>query len=163
MAIARAGNVIGGCDVSPERLLPDLLNAYSRGESPELRYPAAVRPWQHVLDCLNGYLTLVDALLEGRGQGAWNFGPEVDSFRTVGQVNQKVAQMYGQDPEYSLAENQPDEAGLLVLDSRKAQVELGWRNRLGFDRAVEWTVEWHQHVADGGDPRDVTTKQIDEF
>lgn len=163
IAIARAGNVIGGCDVSPERLLPDLINAYERGASPELRYPAAVRPWQHVLDCLHGYLVVAEALRDGRAQGAWNFGPEVDSFQTVGQVNQKVAQLYGREAQYSLAEDQPDEAGLLVLDSRKAQVELGWRNRLGFDRAVEWTVDWHQAVAAGADPCEVTREQIDEF
>ncbi len=138
-AIARAGNVIGGGDVSPDRLLPDLIASYQRGERPQLRYPGAVRPWQHVLDCLNGYLTLVDALLEGRGLGEWNFGPEFDSFVSVGQVADLVATSFGAPTGFSLAERQPHEAGLLALDSRKAQVELGWRNRLGFERALEWT------------------------
>jgi len=162
-AVARAGNVIGGCDVSPERLLPDLLAAYSTGGTPELRYPGAVRPWQHVLDCLNGYLTLIAALVEGRASDAWNFGPDVDSFQTVGQVNDKVARLFGASGEHLLAGDQPHEAALLTLDSRKAQIELGWRNHLGFDRAVEWTVDWHQRVASGMDPREVTMTQIEQF
>jgi CDP-glucose 4,6-dehydratase len=162
-AIARAGNVIGGGDVSPDRLLPDLISAYTHGEVPTLRYPYAVRPWQHVLDCLNGYLTLVDALLEGKGLGAWNFGPDLDSFVTVGQVSNLVAEMYGHEPGYALTEGQPSEAGLLALDSRKAQVGLGWRNRLGFRTAVEWTVRWAQRAQADEDPRDLTIEQIREF
>ena len=135
-AIARAGNVIGGGDVSPDRLLPDLIASHQRGERPQLRYPGAVRPWQHVLDCLNGYLTLVDALLDGRGLGEWNFGPDFDSFVSVGQVADLVATSFGAPTGYALAAAQPHEAGLLALDSRKAQVDLGWRNRLGFERAL---------------------------
>jgi CDP-glucose 4,6-dehydratase len=144
-AIARAGNVIGGGDVSPDRLLPDLIRAYSNGEKPVLRYPAAVRPWQHVLDCLNGYLTLVDALLDGRGQGEWNFGPDFDSFVPVGQVADLVAKLLGVPAGYEVTSNQPSEAGLLALDARKAQVELGWTSRLDFTEAVAWTVEWANH------------------
>lgn len=143
-AIARAGNVIGGGDVSPDRLLPDLIRAYTNGETPVLRYPNAVRPWQHVLDCLNGYLTLVDALLDGRGQGAWNFGPDTDSFVTVGQVANCVAELLGRQPGFELAQRQPAEAGLLALDSRKAELELGWKNRLGYREALEWTVQHAQ-------------------
>ncbi len=79
-AIARGGNVIGGGDVSHDRLLPDLVAAYADGRAPQLRFPRAVRPWQHVLDCLNGYLVLADALLTGSGLGQWNFGPGRDSF-----------------------------------------------------------------------------------
>ena len=154
-AIARAGNVIGGGDVSPDRLLPDLISAYSKGETPVLRYPNAVRPWQHVLDCLNGYLTLVGALLDGRGQGAWNFGPDIDSFVTVGQVAHLVAELLGGEPGYDLSTGQPDEAGLLALDSRKAQVELGWRNRIHFREAVQWTVGF-----DGGSPSDSRDRAV---
>ena len=153
-AIARAGNVIGGGDVSPDRLLPDLIGAYSSGETPVLRYPNAVRPWQHVLDCLNGYLTLVDALLDGRGQGAWNFGPDIDSFVTVGEVADFVAELLGRGPGYGIAGSQPEEAGLLALDAWKAKVQLGWRNRLSLRQALEWTVEWSPTV---------TLTQLQEF
>ncbi|MGO9098782.1 MAG: hypothetical protein ACLP9Y_04815 [Mycobacterium sp.] len=93
-AIARGGNVIGG-DVSRDRLLPDLIAAFARGQAPLLRFPRAVRPWQHVLDCLNGYLTLVDALLSGSGLGEWNFGPGRDSFVEVGRVATLAAELWG--------------------------------------------------------------------
>jgi CDP-glucose 4,6-dehydratase len=162
-AIARAGNVIGGGDVSPDRLLPDLIRSQKQGRTPHLRYPSAVRPWQHVLDCLHGYLTLVDALLDGRGRGAWNFGPEFDSFVSVGAVAQVVAASFNAQSGFTLAESQPHEAGLLALDSRKAQVELGWRNRLGFERAIAWTVAWEQAVACGADAREVTLDQVHRF
>ncbi len=161
-AIARAGNVIGGGDVSPDRLLPDLIRSYQRGERPTLRYPGSVRPWQHVLDCLHGYLTLVEALLGGRGLGAWNFGPEYDSFVTVGQVADVVAASFGVDAGFSLIEDQPHEAGLLALDSRKAQVELGWRNRLDFARAIEWTLAWERGVR-SADAGLITRRQLSEF
>ena len=162
-AVARAGNVIGGGDVSPDRLLPDLIGSYQRGERPQLRYPGAVRPWQHVLDCLNGYLTLVDALLEGREFGEWNFGPEFDSFVSVGQVADLVATSFGAPTGFSLAERQPHEAGLLALDSRKAQAELGWRNKLGFERALEWTIEWEKAIAADVDPRRASLEQVRRF
>lgn len=162
-AIARAGNVIGGGDVSPDRLLPDLISSHQRGVRPELRYPGAVRPWQHVLDCLNGYLTLVDALLDGRGLGEWNFGPEFDSFVSVGEVADLVATAFGAPTGYALAHSQPHEAGLLALDSRKAQVELGWRNRIGFERALEWTVQWEREVAAGRPAADVAGEQLARF
>ena len=162
-AIARAGNVIGGGDVSPDRLLPDLIASHQRGARPQLRYPGAVRPWQHVLDCLNGYLTLVDALLQGRGLGEWNFGPEVDSFVSVGEVADLVATSFGAPTGYSLAERQPHEAGLLALDSRKAQVELGWRNLLSFEPALEWTLEWEAAVDEQMPADRISLQQLQRY
>ncbi len=163
IAIARAGNVIGGGDVSPDRLLPDLIRAYAAGRPPVLRYPGAVRPWQHVLDCLRGYMTLVEAMLESGTEGAWNFGPDVDGFRTVGEVNRLVASLYGQPAGYDVSRDEPDEANLLALDARKAQIQLGWRNQLDFTSALRWTIEWHQAVAAGQDPRAVTVGQLHEY
>lgn len=162
-AIARAGNVVGGGDVSPDRLLPDLIDAHTSERRPVLRYPSAVRPWQHVLDCLNGYLHLTDALLSGAGAGAWNFGPDRDSFRTVAEVNRVVAEQYGHRTEHDLSEHQPQEAGLLALDSSRAHSELGWRNRLRFDEAIAWTVDWERRVRAGADARAVSEEQIRDF
>lgn len=163
-AIARAGNVIGGGDVSKDRLLPDLLDSYASGVSPVLRYPEAVRPWQHVLDCLNGYLALTDALLDGRGFGQWNFGPGPESFVEVGAVADLAARLWGDGAHWSLAQGeQPHEASLLALDASKAQSELGWHNRLSFEESVEWTVEWSKAVRTGGDPRGITVQQIASF
>ena len=163
-AIARAGNVIGGGDITRERLLPDLIAAYACGQAPLLRFPHAVRPWQHVLDCLNGYLTLVDALLDGSGLGRWNFGPGRDSFVEVGQVATLAAELWGGGAHWELDdEKHPHEANLLALDASKAQRELGWRNRLGFRDALAWTIDWERRVQAGGDPLTVTQEQIGAF
>lgn len=163
-AIARAGNVIGGGDVNRDRLLPDLTAAFARGQAPRLRFPHAVRPWQHVLDCLNGYLTLTDALLAGFGLGPWNFGPGRDSFVEVGQVATLAAELWGCGAHWDLDDgNHPHEANLLALDSSKAQRELGWRNRLSFRDAVVWTVDWERRVHAGADALTVTQEQIAAF
>jgi CDP-glucose 4,6-dehydratase len=151
--------VIGGGDVNPERLLPDLIAAYGAGSRPALRYPAAVRPWQHVLDCLGGYLTLVDALLAGDGQGAWNFGPSAGELVTVEGVAAMVAAAFGVAPAFEVVPDQPPEAGLLVLDSTRARTALGWRSRLTLAEAVEWSVGWGRAT----DPRSVSLGQVREY
>jgi CDP-glucose 4,6-dehydratase len=160
---ARAGNVIGGGDVSRDRLMPDLTAGYARGLAPLLRSPRAVRPWQHVLDCLNGYLTLVDALLAGYGLGQWNFGPGRDSFVEVGQVATLAAELWGGAHWDLDSGHHPPEANLLALDASKAQRELGWRNRLGFRDAVAWTIDWERRTQAGADPLTVTRDQIAAF
>lgn len=163
-AIARAGNVIGGGDVSHERLMPDLARAYANGVAPLLRYPRAVRPWQHVLDCLNGYLTLTEALLNGSGLGEWNFGPGRDSFVEVGEVATLAADLWGGGAHWEPQPgDHPHEANLLALDSAKAHRELGFRNRLGFRDAVTWTIGWYRRVHDGEDPLMVSREQIAAF
>ncbi|OBK43298.1 CDP-glucose 4,6-dehydratase [Mycobacterium kubicae] len=163
-AIARGGNVIGGGDISRDRLFPDLVAAYASGQAPQLRFPRAVRPWQHVLDCLNGYLTLTNALVSGKGLGEWNFGPGRDSFVEVGQVATLAAKLWGGGAHWDLqAGDHPHEANLLALDATKAHRELGWRNRLGFRDAVAWTIEWAQRVNGGADPLAVTQEQIAAF
>ncbi len=143
----------------------DLIAAYSRGESALLRFPDAVRPWQHVLDCLNGYLMIVGALLDGTARGqAFNVGPGTESFVTVGEVASRVAQLWGGGASWIRQGGEhAHEAGLLALDARKAGVELGWSNRLGFSDTLRWTVDWAKAVAGGADPRAVTLAQIESF
>ena len=164
-AIARAGNVIGGGDVCAERLLVDLVAAFSTGQAVRLRYPEAVRPWQHVLDCLNGYLGLVDALLRGEASGeAFNFGPDTRSFVSVGAVAAAVASLWGNGSVVEVdGGSHVHEANLLALDSRKVELALGWRNRVPFHDALGWTVAWEKRVRGGEDPRAVTMAQIGEF
>ncbi|WP_448629976.1 CDP-glucose 4,6-dehydratase [Cellulomonas soli] len=164
-AIARAGNVVGGGDVCAERLMVDLVAAFSAGRSVQLRYPDAVRPWQHVLDCLNGYLLLADELLAGRQAGeAFNFGPGSASFVRVGDLATQVAALWGQDASIELDENpQPHEADLLALDARKAELLLRWRDLLSFDETLEWTVSWEKAVRAGADAAEVTSEQIRQF
>lgn len=163
-AIARAGNVIGGGDISPDRLLPDLLAAFRSGEPALLRYPDAVRPWQHVLDCLRGYLDLADALLEGGGGGAWNFGPGDESFVPVGRLADLAADLWGGGAgwEGDTGEH-AHEAGLLALDATHAELDLGWHNRLPFPMSLAWTVEWERSVGGGASARAESERQIAAF
>jgi CDP-glucose 4,6-dehydratase len=164
-ALARAGNVIGGGDVGAERLMVDLVAGFSSGQSVRLRSPESVRPWQHVLDCLHGYTTLAEALLRGESFGeAFNFGPDSGSFVQVGAVARAVASLWGAD---SLVEvdrgPQVHEAAILALDSRKAELLLGWRSRITFHEALAWTVAWEKDVRAGGDARAVSLAQISDF
>lgn len=163
-AIARAGNVVGGGDVSADRLMVDLVDAFSSGRPVRLRYPRAVRPWQHVLDCLSGYVAVVDALLAGRVAGeAFNFGPGTQSFVEVGVLATKVAALWGPGAEVEIDDSPaPHEAGLLALDARKAQLTLGWQDRLDLDATLAWTVDWARQVLAGGDARAVSTAQVDQ-
>jgi CDP-glucose 4,6-dehydratase len=168
MAIARAGNVIGGGDVCQDRLMPDLMRGFSEGFDVSLRYPEAVRPWQHVLDCLTGYQLLMQELLARNpnvlAQPTWNFGPGPTNFRTVGEVADLAAQMWGSPASWSVpAKAHPHEAELLALDATVARQRLNWADRLDFSHAVEWTVEWTKDVNSGTDPRAATTSQIDQY
>ena len=168
-AIVRAGNVIGGGDVSVDRLVPDLLRAFEAGSPAVIRYPEAIRPWQHVLDCLSGYLSVVDALLAGSGQGEWNFGPGEQGFVTVGEVADLAAHFWnsavaGASGGWRTSESEhPHEANVLALDASKATSQLAWRNMLDVKKAIEWTVDWQASVHDGADPREVTLDQVRTF
>ncbi|MEJ1230380.1 MAG: CDP-glucose 4,6-dehydratase [Galbitalea sp.] len=163
-AIARGGNVVGGGDVSPDRLLPDLLASFAAGTPAHIRYPGAVRPWQHVLDCLNGYLAISDALVSGAGTGTWNIGPGRESFVTVGEVADLAASLWGDGATWTTDEgDHPHEANLLALDAAKAERELSWHNRLRFNDSIEWTVAWQKAVLGGRDAADVTRDQLVAF
>lgn len=165
-AIARAGNVIGGGDVSAERLMVDLLAGCASGTPTVLRSPDAVRPWQHVLDCLNGYLVLADALLAGRAAGrAFNFGPPRASAATVAAIAARVAALWGNDASWRVgaADPQRPEAQLLSLDASRAAAELGWHNRLDLESTLRLTVDWAHRTLAGEDPHAVCLSQLEEF
>ncbi len=164
-AIARGGNVIGGGDVSRDRLLPDLLRSFEAGEVTGIRFPAAVRPWQHVLDCLAGYLDLVEALLEGRGVGQWNIGPGRESFVAVRSVADDAVALWGKGVSWKDTSDpsNPHEANLLALDATKARRELGWENKLRYPESLEWTIDWQRRVLSGERAREVSLSQIERF
>jgi CDP-glucose 4,6-dehydratase len=164
IAIARAGNVIGGGDWAVDRIIPDLVAAYSKGTLPTLRNPSAIRPWQHVLDCLNGYLKLIDHMLLTKSGGLWNFGPNHNTHYTVGDLAGVVADEYGITTQAWNLEisNQPHEAGYLLLDSTKSRNALGWQDLLDFEEAVIKTVEWYVG-ANSNSPLSVTQQQISDF
>lgn len=163
IAIARAGNVIGGGDWAQDRIIPDLVNAYSSEKLPTLRYPDAIRPWQHVLDCLNGYLFLIDYMLQSKFGGEWNFGPDLEDKHTVGDLTSMVAKLYGVTGGFWEIEkvSQPHEAGYLLLDSNKSRSQLNWSDHLNFDKAVSWSVNWYKN--DELSPELRTRKQINDF
>ncbi len=165
VAIARAGNVIGGGDVSKDRLMVDLVAGFGSETPVSIRYPDAVRPWQHVLDCLAGYITLAGALLRGAGTGAWNFGPDPDGFQTVREIADTAVREWGGTAGWidRSGGTHPHEAALLTLDAAKAQRELGWRNEIPFPASVAWTIEWYRAVSDGADARATSLEQLDRF
>ena len=148
MAIARAGNVIGGGDWARDRIIPDLVYAYSSGKRPTLRYPNAIRPWQHVLDCLNGYLTLVNSQLNDQRTGEWNFGPNLEQKHSVLELVTTFADAWGKEitPGWETSGiEHSHESGYLLLDSSKARKELNWNDKLSFADSVDWTVSWYNN------------------
>ena len=166
VASARAGNVIGGGDWATDRLIPDLISAFSAGRQPLLRNPKATRPWQHVLDPLSGYLILAERLHAEaqRFADAWNFGPTPDSTANVKIVADRVAQLWGSDASWQVDANaQPREAPMLALDSGKALQHLGWKPQLDLDNALAWTIIWYKNWHCGGDARQLTHEQFNCF
>ena len=160
VATARAGNVIGGGDWARHRLVPDLVRARESGEPVTLRHPDAVRPWQHVLDALSGYLRLAERLTESADWAtAWNFGP--DEVRSVRWVVDRVRARWPLDVEVVPAADAV-EAPALRLDATRARERLGWRPRLDIAAAIDATVSWHDSVRKGADARAVTLTQIEE-
>jgi CDP-glucose 4,6-dehydratase len=152
VASARAGNVVGGGDWSEDRLLPDLIRALRKREALTVRSPSAIRPWQHVLEPLSGYLVLGQKLLQGdrAAVAAWNFGPSAEANRTVAEV---LALMRARWPQFVWEQgrgNQPHEAKLLCLDSSKAEADLSWRSVWRIEEALGATAEWYQQYHEKG-------------
>jgi len=163
-AIARGGNVIGGGDNAANRLVPDLVAAFATGEIASLRFPGAVRPWQHVLDCLDGYRAIERALLAGSGAGEWNIGPGRESFVTVGDFAESAAALWGNGAQWQASDDaHAPEANLLSLDPKKASEQLGWSSRLKYPESLGWAIDWHKEVVRGADPRTVTENQINSY
>ena len=163
LATARAGNVIGGGDWSEDRLIPDLVRGFIGGQPVPIRRPLSVRPWQHVLEPLKGYLLLAEKLLTGDKSfaDAWNFGPWDDDAWPVERIATAMSARWGggatwvQDGEPSV-----HEAGLLKLDSSKARAELGWQPRLRLGVALEWLVDWYKAFQAGEEMQSFTLDQI---
>jgi len=166
VASARAGNVIGGGDWADDRLIPDVVRAFSDGEPVHIRHPQAVRPWQHVLEPLHGYLTLAQALWAdpGRFASGWNFGPDDTDAQPVGTIVDRLMSLWGDGAEAVAAPGpHPHEASFLRLDCAKARSLLGWTPRLPLSEALRWTVEWYKSFEDGTSPRTLTLDQIQRY
>ena len=164
VAIARAGNVIGAGDWAKDRLIPDLIKSIESKTEPVLRYPNAIRPWQHVLDCLNGYLTLIDSVLENGTQGEWNFGPAIESDKTVAKVADTVIDALGSNLGWIQdSGNFPKESNYLLLDSSKARSILGWEEKLDFNESINWTVAGYKAILNGTNSRKLMEQQIEHY
>jgi CDP-glucose 4,6-dehydratase len=166
LASVRAGNVIGGGDWARDRLVPDLIQAALQGEPARIRNPNAVRPWQHVLDPLHGYLMLAERLwVDGRKfSGAWNFGPSDEDAISVEKLADQLAAHWGEGARW-VADSRPHphEAQFLKLDCSKARYALGWEPKLPFSEALAWTVEWYLGCAHKADMRRICLEQICRF
>lgn len=166
LATARAGNVIGGGDWATDRLVPDLVRAFEAGVAPLIRSPNSVRPWQHVLEALGGYILLAERLLWGDRSFAegWNFGPSDEDARPVSWIVDCMSHLWGNTTAVQpMRGTHPHEAGLLRLDSSKARAMLDWQPRLSLETALEWIVEWHKGVASGKAARATCQEQIARY
>lgn len=164
VATTRAGNVLGGGDDSQDRVVPDLVRAFREDTSCGIRHPHAVRPWQHVLDPLRGYIMLAERLLAGECDDAWNFGPLPEAQMSVADVATLAASSWGHGARWHES-GTPDgrESPALRLDSTKASELLNWSCLLSQREAVEWAITWERGVAAGDDPAETSLRQLEEF
>jgi CDP-glucose 4,6-dehydratase len=166
LASARAGNVIGGGDWSKDRLIPDALKAFNSDQKLVIRNPFAIRPWQHVLEPVSGYLELIEKLYNSNDEYSegWNFGPEDKDCIQVSEVIKFIADRWPSQViwEEDLGENL-HEAQLLKLDISKSKNKLSWKPRWGIEKALDTIIQWHQSWNDGLDMKDITLSQINDY
>jgi CDP-glucose 4,6-dehydratase len=166
MATARAGNVIGGGDWAKDRLMTDLIAAFTSGKPLLIRNPNAIRPWQHVLEPLRGYLTLAEKLFTHGADyaEAWNFGPNDDDAKPVSWLAERLTQFWGGNAQWQIQPgDHPHEANYLKLDISKAKTKLGWSPSMDLEQALRLTAEWAQQLAAGADARAITLQQIQTY
>ncbi len=166
LASARAGNVIGGGDWAVDRLIPDCVRAVLKDEKVLIRNPHAIRPWQHVLEPLSGYLVLAQKLYENgpRYAGAWNFGPDDSDAKSVEWIVKSLCAKWGDHASYRIDKGEhPHEAYYLKLDCSKAKAELGWRPRWNLDKAIDSIVAWTRIYGQGGDVGKTCREQINQY
>jgi len=166
IASARAGNVIGGGDWANDRLIPDFIRAISKGEKVKIRSPYAIRPWQHVLEPLTGYLILAERLYfrgDYFSQG-WNFGPDDKDAKNVEWIIKKICDFWGNDASYEIdSTTHLHEANYLKLDCSKAKTELNWEPKWDITKTLKSIVEWNKAYANGEDMRMYSLMQIEDY
>ena len=166
LASVRAGNVIGGGDWGDDRLIPDIMRAITQGKSVNIRNPHAIRPWQHVLEPLSGYLLLAQKLYE-EGEAyaeSWNFGPNDEDAKPVQWIVERLTKSWGEGAVWVLdGGDHPHEAHYLKLDCSKAKARLAWKPRWHLEDTLSAIIDWHRAYLKGKDMRDVTMRQIDAY
>ncbi len=166
VATARAGNVIGGGDWGVDRLIPDIVRSLIGKKQMSIRYPNATRPWQHVLDVINGYTILIENLWRSGPEfaEAWNFGPTRNEIKPVDWLVTKMMDLFNEKIEISYDTTaKPYESVHLRLDCSKASSRLKWFSKLNLDEALSWTVEWYRHYKNGLDMKKFSQEQINRF
>jgi len=166
VATARAGNVIGGGDWGKDRLVPDILRSIAAGQAVKIRRPDAIRPWQHVLEPLSGYLLLAEKLVTDgtRYATGWNFGPRDEDAKPVRWIAEHLTRLWGPPALWELEDMQhPHEAHFLKLDCSQARSQLGWQPRLTLPQALEWIVEWQRVMERGAVMREQCLAQIRRY
>jgi len=166
IATARAGNVIGGGDWSEDRLLPDVFRSLIFGDDLVIRNPDSVRPWQHTLEPLSGYMLLAEKLFEGKNEfaAAWNFGPGKDASRPVKDVLEEIEKKWDGNVEWKISNGaHPHETQVLKLDSSRARAGLGWNSILTLSESLKMTIEWYQAFRDQKDLVQLTEDQIGQY
>ena len=166
LASTRAGNVIGGGDWAKDRLIPDIMKAMMENRPVVIRSPHSIRPWQHVLEPLNGYLAVAEKLWEhgARFAQAWNFGPSSEDAKTVSWIVEYLTRTWGEEARWELDSGQhPHEDTYLKLDCSKARTLLGWAPRLDLAMTLDWIVEWYRAYQGQQDMRALTQEQITRF
>ena len=165
LATVRAGNVIGGGDWAKDRLIPDFFRALNKKELLQLRYPKAIRPWQHVLEPISGYLMLAQKLLEGNAQysDAWNFGPDEKNMSSVSDIIDYLSTKIKHIEKNNFNKSQLHETNLLKIDSSKARSKLGWSNKWNLKMTLDKTIQWYQAWQKHEDLITLTISQIDEY
>jgi CDP-glucose 4,6-dehydratase len=166
LASARAGNVIGGGDWATDRLLPDIIRSLLAGEPVRIRNPQAIRPWQHVLEPLSGYLALAQKLYEDGAHYAegWNFGPADDDARPVEWIVQRMCRQWGNGARYDIDNGEhPHEAHYLKLDCSKAHSGLDWHPRWNLEKALDSIIHWTERYRSGDDLQNACLEQIADY
>lgn len=166
LASARAGNVLGGGDWAEDRLIPDFIRAIMRGEKVKIRSPYAIRPWQHVLEPLSGYLMLCEKLSSIGPDYAegWNFGADDNDAKNVEWITHKICEFWGNGAAYELdSAPQPHEASYLKLDCSKAKTVLGWHPVWNVETTLKMIVSWYKAYLNNNDIRQVTISQMEQY
>lgn len=166
VASVRAGNVIGGGDWAENRIVPDCIRAIYKGETILVRNPDAVRPWQHVIEALGGYLLLCKKMGDepGKHAQAYNFGPGIDGLKPVKELVDKIINTIGKGSWESIKTvNSHYESGLLALDISKSYVNLGWKPQLSFSETIEWTADWYKDYFGGKNMNESSLKQLSNY
>lgn len=166
VSCARAGNVIGGGDWTPWQLVHDIAEAMSKREKVILRHPDAIRPWQHVLDCLSGYLLLAQkqSIDPASYSGEWNFGPPEEQIKSVAYIVETMGRHWGVDDAWAPDQgSHSHEEPVLQLDSSKARETLGWQPMLPLDQALLWVANWYKGLNAGEDPRELCLTQVRDY